>query len=362
MARGQSESAANYVAFQDKRNAPLDEIRGLLWDGVPRLARWLTEVYGAPQDAYHAAVGRCWLVGMVARAHVPGCKFDNCPVLFGPEATKKSTSLEILGKQWTATINVSADKTDFLMVLQGRMVAELAELDSLMNRHTSIERVKTILSTREDLYRAPYARVPGTHKRTAIMVGTTNRVEWHKDDTGGRRFWPIECLREINNEWLRDNRDQLFAEAKVLYDLGVDNGGSWWLDGEAEAAQKERITTHYTADDPLVGWLEQWLDDARFWVGGNTQMIKAPDRDANENWECWGNVITTDRIMTQVLELPKDRQGRRESQRVSQAMRKLGWRNDQVRLMPSHTSARPRVWIKLAQDDKEQGQLFDKTQ
>jgi putative DNA primase/helicase len=66
--------AVHLVASQKVVN-PLEEF--LLkaersWDGTYRLCSWLSTVFGCDQNTYTSAVGRCWLVSMVARAFRPG--------------------------------------------------------------------------------------------------------------------------------------------------------------------------------------------------------------------------------------------------------------------------------------------------
>ncbi len=149
-------------------------------------------------------------------------------------------ALEVIGGKWYGTINVSAEKTsDFIGALNGLVIAEIAELDAISGRRVESSRVKSLLSTREDRYRPPYGRTTRVFKRTAVLVGTTNEIGWHKDETGGRRFWPIECLT-IDIEWLKANREQLFAEALHRY----RQSEKWWDVPEDE--QRRRIMEHHT--------------------------------------------------------------------------------------------------------------------
>jgi len=186
------------------------------------------------------------------------------------------------------------------------------------------------------------------------MVGTTNNYSWHKDDEGGRRFWPICCTAKCDTQWLVDNREQLFAEAQHRYKAGES-----WHDVPVEE-QRDAISRHYADSDPLIERLSHWLDDARFYTGAPEQKTTPMDTTAIEEWEYWGNAITTSRIMTVVMQLPVERQTKATSDRVSRAMRKLGWDNPTIRLGAGRTAAKPRVWVRPEQRNLDQGQLFDK--
>ncbi len=49
-----------------------------------------------------------------------------------------------------------------------------------------------------------------------MFAGTINHEQYLKDETGNRRYWPIAANGEANLEWLREWRDQLWAEASQI--------------------------------------------------------------------------------------------------------------------------------------------------
>jgi putative DNA primase/helicase len=88
--------------------------------------------------------------------------------------------------------------------------------------------------------------------RRAVFAGTTNRDTWQTDDTGGRRFWPVEAA-QVNLEFLSDNRNQLFAEAVALYKAGR----SWWdIDADLAAAEVEKRFEIDEWETLLKAWLQ----------------------------------------------------------------------------------------------------------
>lgn len=198
------------------------------WDKTPRIDTWLMTTYHTPDTPYYRAVGANFLKGMVKRVCVPGSKFDTVLTLEGPQGIGKSTSLEILGGDWHVAITAAPDDKDFFMALQGHMLVEFAEGETLSR--SEVKQLKSIISTLNDKYRAPYDREVRDHPRRCVFAMSTNQSEYLKDETGNRRWLPVLCEGMIDNEWLRANREQLFAEAvhralvehETTYEFPVD--------------------------------------------------------------------------------------------------------------------------------------------
>jgi predicted P-loop ATPase len=121
------------------------------------------------------------------------------------------------------------------MQLRGIWIMELSELD-VLNR-SEMARAKAFLSLQTERFRLPYGRRVIQVPRQCVFVGTTNSDSWLKDETGGRRFWPVRCHR-MNLAALKRDRDQLWAEALHYYRAGEH----WWLedDGVLRAAIEEQ--------------------------------------------------------------------------------------------------------------------------
>jgi putative DNA primase/helicase len=310
MSRGKAEEAVTVIAHRDVRNEPQEWLKSLKWDGTERLTTWLSDTYGVPRnDKHYADIGRCWLVSVAARIMKPGCEVHTMPVLMGKQGTKKSKSLAVLGGKWYSVLNTSIDKQEnFLMLLQGVLIGEVAELDAFGKAENT--RIKTMLSTAVDSFKMPYARHGSKHPRTCVLAGTTNEMSWHRDETGARRFWPIRC-EAVNLDWLRENRDQLFAEALARY----ERDEQWWDFDEAE--NERRVFAHHTAhpwQDYLAAWIETETAARRCWLKRPGDGVKTR-----------ASVVTTSRLLLEAMNMPLVTQSRQTSNVISQCMQALGY-------------------------------------
>lgn len=200
------------VAKENSIDSARDYLESLTWDKEQRLDFWLSKTFGVPEDEYHKAVGSNWLKGAVKRILFPGCKFDYVLVLEGPQGSKKSTSLGILGGDWHVESAMSTESKDFFMSFQGKAFIEFSEGETLSR--TEVKRMKAIITMQSDKYRPPYERTSQDFPRRCVFAMTTNQDEYLKDETGNRRWLPVKLVfEEADIKWLEENRDQLFAEA-----------------------------------------------------------------------------------------------------------------------------------------------------
>ncbi len=197
-----------------------DHLHGLpTWDGVPRLDSWLVRYLGAEDSPYLRAAGATWLVAAMARAFEPGTKFDHMLVLVGAQGRGKSSALNILAGEFFSDANFldAQDTREVLEATEGAWIVECAELAGM--RRKDVETLKHEITRREDRGRPAYARTVVSVKRRFVLAGTTNSGRFLHDDTGNRRFWPVE-VGEIDLPGLQVDRDQLLAEALARYRSG----------------------------------------------------------------------------------------------------------------------------------------------
>ena len=220
--------AIETVAHKQPYHPLRQYFEALRWDGTSRIDKWLVYAIGETPETltpalveYLSRVGRYWLLGMVNRIMEPGCKFDYCPVLEGPGGLGKSTLVEALaGSEYfsDAHFDLSRGK-DGQEQVQGRWLYELAELANFGK--SEINLIKAFISSKVDRYRPSYGRTVEAYARQCVLVGTTNENTYLRDRTGNRRFWPIPVRTHIRIAWLRKFRDELLAEAYVLYQAGT---------------------------------------------------------------------------------------------------------------------------------------------
>ncbi len=244
------------VARDNSFDSAKDYITSLKWDGKERVDHWLTMTYHTPDNIYNQSVGSNWLKGLVKRIIVPGCKFDHVLVLEGKQGIKKSTSLMVLGGDWHVETTMSTDNKDFFMMFQGKAIIEFSEGETL-NR-TEVKRMKAIITTQSDKYRPAYGRLSMDYPRRCVFAMTTNADEYLKDETGNRRWLPVKCIGMANIEWLKENRDQLFAEAyqRVI----INNETTWEFPEEEMQKEQDLRRIHDPWEDIIIEWYYELSD------------------------------------------------------------------------------------------------------
>ena len=186
------------------------------------------------------------------------------------------------------------------MVLQGRWIIEIPEIESLNKASTGA--IKRFLAQDTDLFRPPYGAMLKKAKRRCTFGGTVNHDVYLKDDSGNRRFWPVKCWRNADIDRLIADRDQLWAEAVALAKAGVRH----WVEGDDERKLFEGEQDKRFQDDA-------WAEKVNFYL-------------SNRDRASMGDILLS------ALQIEAGRWEKAAQTRVGSIMRRLGWvrRRDNV--------------------------------
>jgi len=254
--KGEIEDAVCMLCARQPRHPVRTYLDGLpAWDGRSRIEDFALAL-GASEPMALVYLRR-WLISAVARALRPGCKVDTVLVLTGGQGAAKSSVFETLGGVGFTDSPMDIRRPEALRQASMYWIIEWAELDAIRERE--VETVKAFLSSREDTYRLPYARTMTTTKRRGVIVATTNRPRFLSDATGSRRFWVVATGDLIDLLWVRENRDQLWAEAKAL----LESREQWWLTAAEDAERDGQAARHDDIyEDPWLELVSEWLAGA----------------------------------------------------------------------------------------------------
>ena len=285
--------AATVVAKENAYHPVKHYLTGLKWDKKPRVDNWLADYLGVEPNAYVSAVGRRFLISAIARVIRPGAKVDTMLILEGDQGAGKSTALKILGGEWFTDEISDLGSKDAAMQTRGVWLIELSELDAMGKKETT--EVKAFLSRTNDRYRPPFERHVIDVPRQCVFAGSTNASAYLKDETGGRRFWPVK-VKEIDAKMLERDRDQLLAEAMALFRAQEP----WWLDSAelVKAAADEQA-------DRYVG--DPWTEKVLGYVYGRPD-VGVPD------------------ILANGIMLEAGRWGQPEQNRIARILTAAGWK------------------------------------
>lgn len=288
-------------------------LHGLKWDGVPRIERFFTTYLGSKDTAYARALGLYLWTALAGRVSEPGVKADIVPILEGEQGIRKSTAVAAIAPTPDCFVEIGlADKEeDLARKMRGALVAEIAELDGLHTR--AIEGIKKFITRTHEKWVPKYKEFATTFARRLVFVGTTNRDDLLADETGNRRWAPINVTRADVEAIVRD-REQLWAEGFEVFGLA----GVCWQGVEDLAAPAHEA---YAMGD-------EWETAVCAWLETTDPFAEGAEADVPRGEK----VFTTAQLLVGAIGMPMERVNRLAQNRVAMILRRLGYEKKPVKL------------------------------
>lgn len=309
-------TAMAIVSYDNGRHPLREHLDSLPeWDKVERLDELLIRLFGASDTPYTRAVTRKTFCAAVKRVYQPGTKFDHMLTLIGKGGNGKSTFLSKMGGEWfTDNVKLTTDDKQNLAIMRGRWILEIAEMRGFGK--VEAEFSKQFLSRTEDIYKRPYDRKEIVFPRQCVFIGTHNKSDFLHDETGNRRYWPVQTTTGKEGaakvwEYLTpDTIAQIWAEAKER----VAQGEPLYLDAEIEKYAEEVQSRHFESD--------AWEEDTLTFISDKAEVTTK---------EVWELAVQGDRPIS-----------RMDQNRIAKIMRVNGWEYKLV----SKKGIKVKLWVK----------------
>lgn len=247
-------AAVSYVAAQNRMDSAIEWLRRLEWDGVPRIATFFPTYFGTEDSAYTRAASVYTWTALAGRTLTPGCQADMVPVFISGQGARKTSAIKAIAPHNDAyvEINLTQRDTDLSRKLRGKVVGELEELRGLASRDA--EDVKAWITRTHEEWVPKFKEFGSKFPRRLVLFGSGNQHRFLADPTGERRYLPMlaETHGRIDPEGIVAQRDQLWAEAAVMYKAG----GVAWQDAERLASAEH---TRFKKQDVWTPAVQEWI-------------------------------------------------------------------------------------------------------
>lgn len=295
--------AVMQIAEDNRFDSAIQWAESLVWDGVPRVGGFLTKYMSAPAGGYAQSVSCYMWTALAARCLVPGAKCDMVPVLVGGQGTGKSTGVMAMSPEPDSYVEVNLEHRDDNLArsLRGKLVGELGELRGLATKDA--EAIKAWITRTHEEWIPKYVEFATKFPRRLVFIGTTNSDEFLADDTGERRWLPVD-VGAVDVAGIERDRAQLWAEAIVLF----KRDGVQWRDALVLAADKH---DNYKVSDPWQSAIETWLND--------------DEMDSTDGAPRCDSPFKLEHVLHGALALDARNLGMREQKRTASVLRRLGF-------------------------------------
>lgn len=240
------------VAEDNSFDSAQQWLGSLTWDGIPRIDKFFHTHFSAADTSYTSAVSSYTWTAMAGRVLDPGCQADMVPVLVGDQGIRKSTGVKAMApaQDFFTEISLGDKEDDLSRKMRGTLVAEIGELRGLHSRE--VEHIKQFVTRTHEVWTPKFKEFKTCFPRRLVFIGTTNQAEFLADETGNRRWLPVE-VHGVKVDLIKADCAQLWAEARDRFIL---EGVAW---SDAERLGREQHQHHMISDswEPIV---REWLD------------------------------------------------------------------------------------------------------
>lgn len=271
------------------------------WDGVPRCEHFFTDFCGVENSASTRIASRYLWESLVGRILNPGVKADCMLVLYGEQGLGKSRMIAALSptEECFTEISFSMDERDIYRITKGKVVVEVPELVGMGKK--DLEWLKRLLSSQFDEYVEKHEKRARRFPRRYMMIGTTNEDQF-LTDVNNRRIAVLHIPGKIDVDAVVRERDQLWAEAKLLYMM-------FGIEQEELEKRFEAINKNYRIEEP-------WKHDIQKFLESNLgDGAVAPDRVELSSMD----------ILRFAVGVDSARATQRDLSRVGKSMKELGY-------------------------------------
>lgn len=290
-----------------------------VWDGVPRAETFFSTYCGAEDSEYTRAVGRYFWGMLWRRAYSPEpITADISLVLIGAQGANKTRLIQTLAlsPEYHTELNFNLSPAELAMRMSGCVLAEFPEMVGFGVR--KLNEIKAFLTLKADKYRPLYSNDQRTVTRRMLFVMTTNNTSFLTDNTGNRRYAPVE-VQKFSADAVAPVVKQLWAEGAEIF----KQYGGLQLHRDIEDITITR-NDDYVLPDAWENAISEWLE---------AQAYAAPDAQYP---------IQNRNILKYALGFSDSAIQRDDLSRVSEIMQKLGYRYKAART-PSGVI---KMWVK----------------
>ena len=272
----------------------------------------------------YRAYAKYFLMSVVGRQVEDEYEVHSSAVIIGKQGDGKTRATQALAIRPEFFYNTPLNiwEKDAKLGCKGAVIYELAEGGGLDSPRVSDNMIKAFMSVPNYDYRKPYKatveRVPNSH----VFIVTTNdeHIRFLSDPTGTRRFHAmfVGVGGDLRVEQLQQNMKYIYAKAMHMYygtgpyrEVGPAKG--YYLPKELEKFG-QKCNKRFAEVDPWISYVGAAIFN--MWARWAIDMSNGMDQRKHLEFSI--------KDILEVLNLPKERQGKKEAKRAGQIVKELG--------------------------------------